>query len=355
MTAEPLSAARPSLSPRASVALLTLQLRSVLQDAAAAEADADAMSGDAVAEMLVRLQPFVEQRRRTLDDALARERAAAAALISAARREAEVIVAMSSTPREGIAARVAAIVGVELASGPVLAPEPLIELVPAEPLVVEPPVEAIIVEPLAVEPAVAVGRDVLARLDLQLRALMSEVKSAEAEAAAVEVEFERLVSEHRAARVEAERVARANCGAQLTAARHAAARRIATAHQEAAALLAPMDDRLPEPLVPSWSTDLVPAPAAPALAQSGTSAVQPANSFMLDADAFARIVATVLAAVLDDRLSRFNGGAAQQPTIVISAPVAEPQSFWRHARHLDVLLLAFAAVIVLVLLAAWMA
>ena len=77
---------------------------------------------------------------------------------------------------------------------------------------------------------------------------------------------------------------------------------------------------------------------------------QPAPAGMNDPEVFARAVATVVSAVLGER-----GHAAPQQVIVQSAPVPVKQGFWASARHLDVLLLGLTTMIVLVVLAAWLA
>ncbi|MFM2076351.1 MAG: hypothetical protein RJA49_241 [Actinomycetota bacterium] len=83
----------------------------------------------------------------------------------------------------------------------------------------------------------------------------------------------------------------------------------------------------------------------------------------IDADAFARVFATVFAALLEQRGYAQLGtapqmGAPQYPQHVTYAPAPTPvqprQSFWSHALHPDVLLMGLATVIVLVVLAAWL-
>ncbi len=81
----------------------------------------------------------------------------------------------------------------------------------------------------------------------------------------------------------------------------------------------------------------------------------PVANVMIDAEGFARVFATVLASLLDERL----GTLGSQRPIIMPAPVAPPaavkQSFWTHARHPDVLLMGLTMIIVLVVLAAWLA
>ncbi len=81
-------------------------------------------------------------------------------------------------------------------------------------------------------------------------------------------------------------------------------------------------------------------------------AVTPAPAqVVVDAEAFARVFATILAEVLSQR--GFTQGP--QPVVHPDAYRAAPQrqSFWSQARHLDVLLLGVSALIVVVVLAAW--
>lgn len=75
----------------------------------------------------------------------------------------------------------------------------------------------------------------------------------------------------------------------------------------------------------------------------------------IDAEAFARVFAAVFATMLDERLA---GGAL--PTThhlqgLGAAPAPQKKGFWASALHVDVLLLAAAMVIMLVVLAAWLA
>jgi len=82
------------LSPRAAIALLSLQLRSALQDATEAEAAADAIDVDAALwQLRSRLTPLIEDRRRALEAEVAIERELAAERIAEAHVEAERIIA----------------------------------------------------------------------------------------------------------------------------------------------------------------------------------------------------------------------------------------------------------------------
>lgn len=82
-------------------------------------------------------------------------------------------------------------------------------------------------------------------------------------------------------------------------------------------------------------------------------------NLVIDAEAFAKVFATVFATLLDERLSTWSAGqhAARPMYVPVQAitPAPVKQSFWSHARHPDVLLMGAAMVIVLVVLAAWLA
>ncbi len=96
---------------RVGIALLTLQLRVSLQEAAAAEAAGAGIDPDAaLAELRARVEPLMEERRRSLDETLAQARADAAAAIAAAHREASAIVADVSEPVQPAAAEVVTVV-----------------------------------------------------------------------------------------------------------------------------------------------------------------------------------------------------------------------------------------------------
>jgi hypothetical protein len=83
-----------ALSPRAGVALLTLQLRSTLQEAVDAEAEVASLDVDtALWQLRSRLGPLMEDRRRAIDDDLVAEQKQADVAVVAARAEAAQIVA----------------------------------------------------------------------------------------------------------------------------------------------------------------------------------------------------------------------------------------------------------------------
>ncbi len=93
------------------------------------------------------------------------------------------------------------------------------------------------------------------------------------------------------------------------------------------------------------------------------------TTLTIDAEAFARLLATMVASAVDERLRA--GGVMPAPQFqqlpyqpqpfqyvvpVAPGPVApaEKRSFWKHAWHADVVLLGISTVIVLVVLAAWL-
>ncbi len=86
------------LPHRAEIALLTLQLRASLHEAAAAEAEEAAWDPDvALTQLRARLQPLVEDRRRALDQAIEEARTEADAAVAAARAEVFAATPESST------------------------------------------------------------------------------------------------------------------------------------------------------------------------------------------------------------------------------------------------------------------
>ena len=76
---------------------------------------------------------------------------------------------------------------------------------------------------------------------------------------------------------------------------------------------------------------------------------------VIDAEAFARVFAAVIASALEERPPVWSPTAQMFAALPIAPQVPVKQSFWSHAKHVDVLLLSAAMVIVLVVLAAWLA
>jgi hypothetical protein len=82
-----------SLSPRAGVAVMTLQLRNILQEAVAAEAEVASLDVDAaVWQLRARLGPLIEDRKQALAEELHAEEQRAEVAVEAARVEAAEIV-----------------------------------------------------------------------------------------------------------------------------------------------------------------------------------------------------------------------------------------------------------------------
>jgi hypothetical protein len=271
MADETVSKSAAVLSPRAAVALMTLQLRTLNQQFVALTPDAvDADSLAARDQLRAKLEPLVSARRRELDLELEAEREQGAALIAQARLEAAEAAARSR------------IVPVELPVEPIAeVVEPIAEVVEPIAEVVEPVAE--VVEPI-VDPVVEV------------------------------VDVVEVVTD------------------------------------------------APSALSDGPSPQLEARPV-------------PANSVVLDPEAFAQmlatVVATAIAAVLEDRASFAPPQAhqmAQQHQMALPqyipqyvqmaapmvAPVPAKASFWSQARHPDVLLMGLAAAITIVVLAAWL-
>lgn len=258
MLGEELSWDAPPAPAQPRVALLKLQLRAALREAAEAEAAEAAIDIDAaVAELRGRLEPLFDERRASLAESLAGEHRRAEAAVAAARRAAAVMLAQAAAAPVDV---------------PVVAPAAQVDVPIVEPVDV----------PLAAEPVVEP--------------------------------------------------------------------------------LPPLADIFDLPLIPEvdpgtndeirWAAQL-PPPAA----GGGTNLV-------IDAEGFARLLASMVAGLVDERLRA--GGMAPTPQYqpqpyqyglpVAPAPAApvEKRSFWKHAWHADVVLLGISTVIVLVVLAAWL-
>lgn len=294
-----MAAEQTTLSPRANIALLTLQLRAAVQEADAAEASASTGGVDVDAslqQLRARLDPLMAERRAALDAAMADERAAAAEAIAAAHREAAEIVA---------AAEAATVVAES---------EPIEEL----PLIVEAAALAAVVE----EPLVPEESPVIEELVADEESVVSEEPVAADESVVSE---EPVVVEE------------------------------PVVTEEPPVVFAEFAKADEQP-----STELATWPPPP-----------PANTVTLDVDAFAKVMGAVLASVLDERLGQWQ--PPQQPPypytmqmpmqmpvpmVIQAAPAPAPppkQGFWSSAKHPDVILMVIAMVIVLVVLAAWLA
>lgn len=240
----------------------------------------------------------------------------------------------------------------------------------------------------------------IARMTLELRALLQQAEELEAQDTPLDLvaarrqlreRLEPLMAERRAERARELELARADAEAAWRDATEQAA---ANAARSAATVAEP---HVPSPVEP---TDFTPAepvavaePAPPveivaptavvdttpptpvvvpsaAPASEVTPPVVPASpshalaplpppppvQVTIDAEAFARVFATVFASMLQQRDALQQPGPQWVPyhTPVYQPVVTPKPSFWSHARHPDVLLLGIATSIVLVVLFAWL-
>ncbi len=333
---------RTRLSPRAGIAVLSLQLRSTVQEAIDAEAAADAIDVEgALWQLRSRLTPLIDERRRALDDEVAEERARGVEAIAAAHLEAERIVAaaVEAAAARAMAERAAAELARRAAEAQVLwepvaeaLPEPDVEALP-EPVVEalpEPDVESLPepdVESLP-EPDVAAPIELEAPVEPASPALFDQAEFWAPEVDAADTE--------------------------------------PLPPLPSVLLLPPPPPvlLLPPPELPVLSPPAAPmtlvlpevdarpddelAEWAPNIDRSGP---QPLH-VVLDADSFARAFAAAMAPILEAR-----GQAPQYPyppQAYMPVPVPAPKrSFWAHAWHPDVLLSGLAMVIVIIVLIAW--
>lgn len=320
---------------RVGTAMLTLQLRAAVQEAVQAEATfADRDS--ARDELRGRLAVLVDRRHTDMAAELVAERDAAERLVEAARQQAALIVEASELIENA-------------------------KLTPVE-----------LVAPAALATGLT-GRARGAQLALQLRTALREATAAERDEARAKD-----ASEGRQRQAGAEELRRKELNDGLTRARVEAASVINAARDEAAALVSasenshlevavdPVEEMSefevaeiadPVALLPDRTHIPAPTPAPPA-------AQAPVN-VVIDAEAFARVFAAVFATMFDERNAARGGNfqpamyptqmyGATQFAVPQPAPAPVKQSFWSHAKHVDVLLLSAAMVIVLVVLAAWL-
>ena len=327
------AAGNPDLSPRAGIAMLTLQIRATAQEAGALEAQYTPIDHEAARQQLRdRLNPLIEERERAFVAELESVRVETERTLGAARREAADIVAERLARQE--AERIAA------------------EAAEAERLAAE----AAEAERLEAERLEAEAAEAERLEEERLAAEAAEAERLEVERLAAEAaEAQRLEDE----RLEAERAA----AERLEVARVALAANVLTETEvldEPEAEYAPTSVFAPiveaaeptEVLQPSQvlSPQTPPAPAAlPVLASS-----QAPINVTIDADAFARVFATVFASLIEHRLVDQPTQMYMRPMMEAPAPVQPKQGFWSHARHPDVLLMGLATIIVLVVLAAWL-
>ncbi|MEN9643502.1 MAG: hypothetical protein RL238_171 [Actinomycetota bacterium] len=276
MSADVQQPTNASLSPRAGIAMLTLQIRATLQEAADAESKYVDVDHDAAKQQLRdRLSPLVQERTRSFAEAIDAARADAARSVAEAHAEADRIrAAAEQAVAERAAAEAAVIAAAEAAAFDDTEPVWAEDEVPTP------------VEPLVEEPVVAlVEEPVVALVEEQVEVLQS--------------------TEVRVAPI------------ALTAA--------------------------DAPELPFARQTLPPPPP------------QQIN-VSIDAEAFAKVFATVFASIVEQRLQHVPPAPAYVPYAIAAPPAAlVKQGFWRHARHPDVLLLGVATAIVLVVLAAWLA
>ena len=234
------------------------------------------------------------------------------------------------------------------------------------------------------------GRALGAQLGLQLRTAMREAADAERDEA-----IARQVRDHRQHDKVAVEQRRRDLDDGITRARGAAAALVSAARVQAAALVAAATEGaaaeteaelpeveaveivaaavVPDAVVPDVVVpDVVAAVVVPAVVReivpepAQTPAQQLPINVVIDAEAFARVLASVFATMFDERVAAW-GSNAQMPQpyptqmynvgqFALSQPTPTPvkQSFWSHAKHVDVLLLSAAMVIVLVVLGAWL-
>jgi len=284
MSAETQQPMSPALSPRAGIAMLTLQLRATTQQAEALEQRYVEIDHDsAKRELRARLEPLIEERTRSFTEAIEAAKVEAAEVIAAAEREAETIRAERRAAAEEAERLAAAEEAERLAAAAALA-------------------------------ASIESRDSVWHLDDETLEADDVVEVEEV----VELADVEPASDERRDVDDTEVV-------------------------HAAEVLPPLER--PAPTVTS------------PFARTSTPLPPPQQiNVSIDADAFAKVFATVFAAIVEQRLQHVPPAPYLPYAIAPAAPPAPAkQGFWRHARHPDVLLLGLATAIVLVVLAAWLA
>lgn len=206
-----------------------------------------------------------------------------------------------------------------------------------------------------------------ALLTLQLRAALQEADEAESAAAAIDqltacqqlrAKLEPLMAD-----------SRRTLDAQLATARQDADIAISAAHRAASVMAAQFSRRTTDPGAPSLAAIepepfvepepiVVTNPIVDVTSRFADVVVHapspPAAMVVFDAEAFAEVFAKTFAAALDERMLAFGPAMASWP-MAGPAPAPAKPSFWTHARHPDVLLIALATVITMIVLAAWLA
>ncbi len=242
------------------------------------------------------------------------------------------------------------------------------------------------------------ARAAIALLTLQLRAALETAAAAETDAVSTDhsaareqlrARLEPLMEERRGVLDAALAQTWADAAAEVAAAERAAAVMVAQATARISEVAPPVEkvlapvvgvdlppvlvtESLPEPFVEPVveptvepTVELVARPEAVALpvaAEPGQYGHAPLpTTVVIDAEGFATVFATVIASLLDERMLAWGSAmptAYITPTpalLPVPVPVPVKQSFWTHARHPDVILMGLTMVIVLVVLAAWLA
>lgn len=189
-------------------------------------------------------------------------------------------------------------------------------------------------------------RAAIAQLTLNLRSSLQDVAVAEAELAKVDqnaavaqarARLEPLLDARRRALDEALAQAEVEAAAEVDAARMEAASIVAARSPELVEVMTTtVDDQ-----VISVYDEMAPSESSAVELYQPAAQGTPTVNIVIDAEAFARVIASVLG----EHLSAGRGS--------IPATAVVPQLPLKHARHLDVLLVSVATVIVLVILAAW--
>lgn len=224
----------------------------------------------------------------------------------------------------------------------------------------------------------------LGLLNLQLRGALREAADAEAAEAAIDIDaataqlrarLDPLFEQRRTELGERLRAEQDKADTMVAAAVRAAEVMRAQALSRVATVVAPVPEVVVEPEPVAFEVVVEPEavvePVAPEMVVESAEpepvveSAGPANdaphaaTIVIDAEAFARVFASVMMGMLDERAAAL--GTAPQWAMQ-QAPSPQPlpappvkQSFWKHAWHADVVLLGLSTVIVLVVLAAWLA
>ena len=315
MSADLQHTVNPSLSPRAGIAMLTLQIRATLQEAAEVEAQYVDIDHEAAKRQLrERLEPLIQERTRSFAEAIDAARDEAARTVAAAHDEASHLRAEAAEAEEAAVAEAERVAAEEAAGAEA-------ERVAAE------------------EAAVAEAERVAAEEAAQAARIAAEAASLPGRIASDEQEL-----------VEAESAVDA---VAIDATPDWAEPIIDTPAEAVADEVVAPDEVLAPPMVRAADA------AAPSPFARQTLPPPPPQQInvSIDAEAFAKVFATVFASLVEQRVQHMPPAPGFVPYAIAAPAQAAPakQGFWRHARHPDVLLLGLATAIVLVVLAAWLA